>query len=144
MPLAYAGNVSAVAAGMSDFTIRASGLAKLTRQSKHIFGLELNSLFQSVRHLEFENLPEKILNGFKVHAVTKADWNQMRPHTFLEEGVEYLDPLKMPKKTGVKFVAMINAEARKAVPEPGAEVAAIMTGGAAPGTLGRESRSAYG
>lgn len=138
-----AGKASSGAARLADITIRATGLAKLTRSGKSAFHLELNSHLTSFKGKSFSELPDYIQKNFSSHNITEADWNAIRSKTIEIDGVEWLDPQAMDQATSIKYLAMTNFEARLAVPEPGAEIRALMRGNDAAGTFGREVRSAY-
>ena len=137
------GTVSSLAAGAADLTIRSSGLAKMTRAAKHAFGLELNGLFAANKSKSFAELPDNIKNGFSVNAITEADWDNIRQATVTIDKVEWIDPSKMSDDVAVKYLAMVHNEVRQAIPEPGAEIRSMMTGGAAAGTATREVRSSF-
>jgi hypothetical protein len=138
-----AGKASSFAAHSADLTIRSSGLAKMTRSAKHAFGLELNSFLASNSNKAFKDLPEKVKAGLDVNGIRASDWDAIRASTIEIDGVKYIDPTKMSDDASVRFTSLIQNEARQAVPEPGAEVRALMTGGQAAGTASRELRSSF-
>lgn len=138
-----AGKVSSGAARLADITIRSTGLGKITRSGKSAFHLELNGFLAGHKGKSFNELPDFVQKNFTSHNITEADWNVIRSKTVEINGVEWLDPQAMDSATSIKYLAMTNHEARIAVPEPGAEVRALMRGNEAAGTFGREVRSAY-
>jgi hypothetical protein len=137
------GKVTRFSAGAVDVTLRATGLAKVTRAGKQSFGLELNGFLSTKAAQSFDDLPKILRDSFSVNGINKADWEKMRVATTEIEGVTWLDPLKMDDKTAIKFTGMMAHEARLAVPEPGVMVRSLMSGGAAAGTASRELRSAF-
>jgi hypothetical protein len=138
-----AGTVSSMAASAADLTIRSSGLAKMTRSAKQAFGLELNSFLTKHATKAYDKLPRRIQAGLEVNAISPAEWDKMRKAVTEFDGIPYLDPIKMDEDIAVKFTGLIHNEARQAVPEPGAEIRALMTGGAAAGSASREVRSTF-
>lgn len=137
-----AGGISKTTAGAADFTIRASLLSKLTQDNKTTVWLELLGAYTDNAHLSFSALPEGLRNTLKANAVSAADWDTIRSSKKVNlDGIDWLDTASMSDSSSSKILGLLHNEIKRAVPEPGAEIRALMTGGAPAGTMSREGRA---
>jgi hypothetical protein len=91
-----------------------------------------------------KDLPDAWKKTFDKYGINEVDWDVMRKSLTEHEGINYIDSDKLyasNREAGAKFIAMLHEETRIAIPEPGIEVRAITTQGAALGSYERESIS---
>lgn len=136
--VSVAGKVSGMSASFADFTLRSSGLSRLTREGKQAYALELNSFLYKHRLEDYSELPFKLRASLIANNIDAGTWDKIR-HSVVElGGVGWLDPEGMERDASLRFLGFIHNEVRHAIPEPGAEVRTLMTQGAAAGTAARE------
>lgn len=140
------GKASKYSAQAADFVLRASGLVRHTEAAKLGFGMELNTgLAAKIKSgmKTLEDLPESLRIELQdVHGFSGSDWKSVVDSVRTKEsgkykGAHFIDIDALPQDVQTKFLAMVHAETRLAVPEPDLELQAFRTQGQAAGSYGR-------
>ena len=135
------GGASRATAKMADFTLRAGGLQALVQKAKFAFGMEFNmDLARSLRAGKaLDDISDVQKASLKeVHGITPKDWDNMKNALDKVKGQDIIDIQKLPQSTQTRFLSMVHANTRVAVPEPDAEFRAFVTQGQAAGSVGSE------
>jgi len=110
-----------------------SGLQAWTIGAKQSFGIEMNSyLTKAVMN------PEKAKTAriLKMYGMDANDIKRLQTaERFTDGGVEFIDPMALPKELRRKWTGMMLSETKMAVPEADAGVQALLTQGTRQGTF---------
>jgi hypothetical protein len=139
---------------LTDSILRASGLVRLTDAGRTAFQIEFLSHLTGLRDVAFGDLPDGTLRGFKLHGITKPDWDTLRTVDLWRDpksGAEFMRPHDLVGdpdsiKAGplfdrrfdvaAKFSQMIDAEKDFAIPSSSHRARADVLMGSRPGTAG--------
>lgn len=152
----YTGEVinPSVSRTLTDSILKASGLVRMTDAGRSAFQTEFLGELTRLRTSDFANLPDGIRRGFKLHGVTKSDWDAFRavtPYRDAVTGGEFIRPRDVvgdpdtiaagplfEKRFEVagRFFQMIQGETDFAIPGANSRARADLLMGTRPGTIG--------
>lgn len=121
----YAGSLDTrtISGFLADRVLAASGLSAITQSRKHAFGLEFMGTMADQVALELHELPGALRRTLERHGFTPDEWNKIRAARLdePEPGATFLRPNEIREAAGRpladKYISMILAETRYAVPE---------------------------
>jgi len=144
-----------IAARLSDFVMRASGLSKWTEAGRHAFQLEfMGFLADNVRH-GFEAMNPSLRKVLERKGFTAAEWDTVRTADLHnEDGATFLVPQMMRYRTDIpedmaddlaaRLMSVIHEQTEFAIPSASLEGQAIALDATRPGTLiGELARSGF-
>lgn len=134
---------------MSNFTMRATGLAAVTDFRRVAFKMELSGHLADNAHLPLAQVEAPLRRALEKRGITPADWDALRdPATqfVAPSGANFISPhhwLQVQKKMpqieaeglAMRLSAMMHEQTEFAVTTKSLEAQAIMKGGTKPGTL---------
>ena len=152
----YSGEIMnpSVSRTLTDSVLRASGLVRLTDAGRTAFQTEFLGELTRLRGSDYANLPDGIRRGFKLHGVTKSDWDTFRavtPYRDAVTGGEFIRPRDVvgdsdaiaagplfEKRFEVanRIFQMIAGETDFAIPGSNSRARADLLYGTRPGTIG--------
>lgn len=131
--------VSRVTGRLTEFVIRAQGLAHHTQILRDAIGAEIQRHFGQVAGKSFGQLDAVDRRTLQSYGITADDWEALRTKGI---GQGFLDPARLAREGGdadrdaaVKMLGAIAGVQRTAVPEGNAITRALILGGTRPGTL---------
>jgi len=130
-------------ARVSDFVMRASGLAPMTQGGRHAFLLEFTGHFGSQVGKKYNELDKLLRESLERYGINASDWDLIRT-TKLAEG-KYLDyqaiaartdlPTGKAKELSTKILEAIITETESAIPSTTFRAKATLLGGSRDGTV---------
>lgn len=144
----YTGEVisSEVAARLSDFTLRASGLSAMTQAGRWAFGMEFLGALADYAGHAFADLPKPLAATLKRHGIGQDSWDIIRATPLHEHrGATFLMPEDLAGRTDIsprqaddlttRLLAMVQAETEYAVPSTSIRGRAMLGDNTRPGTV---------
>lgn len=123
-----------ISSAAANFVMKASGLSHVTHAGKMSYW---RTAFQT--YAEDLRGNEAAQRMFRRYNITERDQAIMlSSKSILENGVEYLDPINLPRELREKIAAMTHSEMKLAIPEPDAHVQAFLNQGQPRGEAGGE------
>lgn len=135
------GAFSKFANDLGDFVVRSTGLAKIQRENEQQFALSLMGYLSDLSNNNWDQLNKKVQTQLLDGGIDAKTWDKIRVAKSNIDNIEWIDPSQMADTVATKYLSMVYKNVRQAIYAPNVETRAIMTGGAAQGTLERELRA---
>lgn len=129
---------------LAEFTIRAQGLARHTRNGQWAFGMEFLNHLSMMRERSFANLDPGLQRSMQRYGIGEGEWDQYRATpTRTERGTEWIFPTDNDA-VGERFLQMVLTETDYAIIMPDLRTRRFVNGSFEAGTwLGEVAKSGF-